>query len=166
MIGDILIRVTITAATLSYATAEWLRFRRPAAWRRARLLWTAAVLLALVHAALAFHFRHGWSHRDALESTATQTAAVTGLRWSGGLYVNYAFLALWAADVAYWWRSPTGYCALPSELESARALTFLFMFFNGTVVFVQRPTRWLGLACVGAAAFAWYFRTGVRSDPR
>ena len=158
MIDDILIRGTIVAATLSYAAAEWVRFRRPEAWRGARLAWTAGASLALVHAALAFHFRHGWSHREALLSTASQTAAVTGLHWSGGLYVNYAFLALWTADVGFWWRSPAAYRAIPSSLGNARALTFLFMFFNGAVVFAHGTTRWSGLACVGAAAFAWYFR--------
>jgi hypothetical protein len=164
VIGDMLIRATIVAATLSYAVAEWLRFRRPAAWRTARLAWTAAAGLALTHSALAFHFRHGWSHRDALDSTAAQTAAVTGLDWSAGLYVNYAFLAFWTADTAYWWQSPAAYGARPPAFQTVRAMTFLFMFFNGAVVFAQGPTRWLGLACVVAAASAWYFRASeVRS---
>ena len=31
----------------------------------------------------------------------TKTAAVTGLNWGGGVFVNYAFLVLWAADVTW-----------------------------------------------------------------
>jgi hypothetical protein len=156
--GEVLVRATIIVATLSYSTAEWLRFKRPAAWRAARVAWTAGVLLALVHAAAAFHVHYAWSHRLALASTASQTAAVTGLEWSSGLYVNYAFLTLWSADALYWWRSPSAYRALPSSLRTARALTFLFMFLNGAVVFAHGATRWLGLVCIGVAASAWYFR--------
>jgi hypothetical protein len=165
MFGESLTRATIVAATLSYGCAEWLRFRRPAAWRAARVAWTAGALLAVAHAAAAFHFRHGWSHRSALSSTASQTAALTGLEWGGGLYVNYAFLTLWAADATCWWRNPSAYAALPSSVSTARAFAFLFVFFNGAVVFAHGPTRLLGLACTALAAFAWYFRLpGPRFD--
>jgi hypothetical protein len=166
--GEVLIRATIIGAMLAYAIAEWLRFRRPAAWRAARLAWTAGALLAVAHAAAALHVRHAWSQRDALASTASQTAAVTGVNWGGGLYVNYAFLTLWTADAAGWWYSPSAYRNLPPSIASVRVCTFLFMFVNGAVVFARGPTRWLGLACVGAATFAWYFRHDdmrVRSDP-
>ena len=156
--GEVFVRTTIIVATLSYSAAEWLRFKRPAAWRAARVAWTAGVLFALVHAAAAFHVHHAWSHRQALASTASQTAAVTGLAWSGGLYVNYAFLTMWAADTCYWWRSPSAYRTLPAWFQTARALTFLFMFFNGAVVFAHGATRWLGLVCIGMAGSAWYFR--------
>ena len=158
MSGDALIRGSIVAATLTYAAAEWLRYRCPAAWRAARLAWTTAALLAVAHAAAAFHFHHAWSQRHAFVTTASQTAAVTGLNWGGGLYVNYAFLVLWTADAAYWWHAPSEYRALPSWLATARAFTFLFMFFNGAVVFAHGATRWLGVACVGLATCAWYFR--------
>lgn len=162
MAGDILIRSTIALATIGYAAAEWLRFRRPAAWRAARAMWTAAAVLSIAHAAAAFQFRHDWSHRDAYNATAVQTAAVTGLDWGGGLYVNYAFLALWAADAAWWWRNPARYAARSSWCTTAFAAGFLFMFFNGAVVFAHGAMRWLGAACVAVAACAWYFRTADR----
>ncbi len=157
--GDIWIRVTIVLATICYASAEWLRFRRPTAWRWGRLAWTAGAVLLIVHVAAAFHFRHGWSHRRALESTAAQTAAVTGLDWGGGLFVNYAFIALWAADVLSWWRHPAAYAARGRKRRSALAAAFLFMFFNGAVLFAHGAMRWFGAACVAAAAAAWYFRS-------
>ena len=156
--AEALIRTTIVGAMLAYAAAEWLRFRRPTAWRAARAAWTAGAVLAVVHAGAALHVRHGWSQRHALAFTAAQTAALTGLEWGGGLYVNYAFLTGWAADAVYWWHAPAAYRALPSSFGAARAFIFAFMFFNGAVVFAHGPTRWIGLACIGAAAFAWYFR--------
>jgi hypothetical protein len=156
MNGDSLIRATIVGAMLAYAAAEWLRFRRPDAWPVARVTWTAGALLATVHAMAAFHFRHGWSQRDALASTAAQAAAVAGVDWGGGLFVNYAFLAAWAADAGYWWRSPAAYRALPASVDTARATIFAFMFFNGAVVFAHGPARLLGLICIGAALFAWW----------
>ena len=165
MPGDALIRATIVIATLGYAYAEWLRYRQPARWRRARLVWTAAAMMAVAHAAAALHVRHGWSHRAALASTASQTAAVTGIDWGGGLYVNYAFLALWSADAAWWWRSPTSYRAQSPWLASTRSAIFLFMFLNGGVIFAHGAVRWLGAACVIAAGAAWYFRsTGSSND--
>lgn len=159
MTGDAWIRATIAAAIVCYAAAEWLRFRRPLAWRAARLAWTAGAALVVLHSAAAFHVRHAWSHQHALASTASQTAAVTGLDWGGGLYANYAFIAVWVADAAWWWRSPSGYAARPPAVTNVLAVWFLFMFANGGIVFARGPVRWLGAACVGVAAWAWYFRT-------
>ena len=167
MSGDFLTRVTVAAATLSYAGAEWLRFRRPAAWHAARLAWTAAAMLTLAHVAAAFQFHHAWSHRAALSSTASQTAALTGLEWGGGLYINYAFLLLWATDAAYWWIDPPGYASMPPALVTARAFVFFFMFFNGAVVFAHGPTQLLGIACTSVAVWAWYVRSqDLRPTPR
>jgi hypothetical protein len=156
-----LIRTTIVLTTICYMFAEWLRFRRPAAWRTARLAWTAGAVFIILHAAAAFQIRHGWSHRHALESTAAQTEAVTGLHWGGGLYVNYAFLALWAADAWWWWQHPATYLAGSGGVTHARAAVFLFMFVNGAVVFANGPMRWFGAVCVGVVAVAWCFRQEV-----
>jgi hypothetical protein len=163
MFGDVWIRGSIALATIAYAAAEWLRYRRPAAWRGARIAWTAGVVLLIVHSAAAFYLRHGWSHRRALDDTAAQTAAVTGLDWSGGLYANYAFITLWAADAVAWWRHPAAYAARSSLATAALTATFLFMFANGAVVFAHGAMRWLGAAAVALAACAWYFRVGDRS---
>jgi hypothetical protein len=163
--GNVLIRATILLALAAYTVAEWLRFRRPAAWRAARAAWTAGAALAIVHTLAAFHFRHGWSHRDALEATARQTHDVTGLHWGGGLYVNYAFLAVWAADAAWWWLAPAAYARRSPARQGAVAALFLFMFFNGAVVFARGPVRWAGAACVLIAASAWYFRAAGSGVP-
>ena len=164
MIGDGLLRGSIALATIAYAAAEWIRFRRPAAWRAARTAWTAGLLLLVLHVAAAFHARHGWSHRRALDATAAQTAALTGLDWGGGLYINYAFVTLWAADAVAWWRNPAAYAARSRVLTTVITATFLFMFVNGAIVFAHGAMRWLGAAAVASVAYAWYFRTVTRTS--
>ncbi|MBL8848547.1 MAG: hypothetical protein JNG89_02645, partial [Planctomycetaceae bacterium] len=68
--------------------------------RRAEVLWSAAGwLLLAAHVLCAFHFQHHWSHAEAYAHTARRTAETVGWNWGGGLYVNYAAIALWGADV-------------------------------------------------------------------
>ena len=143
-----LIRATIVMATICYAAAEWLRLRRPAAWRVSRGLWTIGALSIIVHAAAAFHYRYGWSHTYAIHATAEDTAAVTGIEWGGGLYINYAFVALWTVDAAWWWLGAASYAARRRALSVAVSAVFLFMFLNGVVVFAHGPMRWFGAVCV------------------
>jgi hypothetical protein len=105
--GELLTRATVWACVACYASGAAVfalsgGSRRRDSW--ARLAWTAACLLLVVHAALAFHFYHGWSHAAAYRDTARQTSEVFGYDWGGGLYVNYLLIAAWALDVGYWWR--------------------------------------------------------------
>ena len=154
--GEILMRATILASVGAYAAAEYLWFRhRATAFRPRALLWTAAAVLCIGHAALAFEVRHDWSHAAALAQTATQTAAVTGLDWGGGLYVNYVFLAGWALDVAWLWTSPRSYLRRPAALSAAVSAFVLFMFINGAVVFVRGPARIVGAIAVAVVLWAW-----------
>lgn len=154
------IRGTIAIAMIAYAAAEWLRVRRSPAWRTARALWTIGALSLVVHAAAAFHYRYAWSHTQAIQATAAETAAVTGLDSGAGLYVNYAFLALWIADAAWWWLAPASYAARRRALSLAVSATFLFMFLNGAVVFAHGAMRWLGTACVLIVCVAVVRRAG------
>ena len=95
MWADLAVRGSIAVATLSWASAEWLRLRQPSAGAMARAFWTLGAALTVVHTIAVFHYIHDWSQDAALAHTAQQTAVLTGLRWGGGLYVNYAFIALW-----------------------------------------------------------------------
>jgi hypothetical protein len=105
-----LVQLTAALAIVAWAAAEWLRRRGPRnAEAAARILWTAGVVLLGAHTLAAFHFVHGWSHQAAADETARQTAELIGLRWSGGVFVNYAFLAMWAADAGWWWAAPASY---------------------------------------------------------
>jgi hypothetical protein len=113
---------------------------------RARLAWTAGCLVFVLHVACAFGFYHGWSHAAAYAATARETAVLVGWDWGGGLYANYLFTLVWAADAAWWWRGLESYESRHRSIDWAVQGFLLFMVFNATVVFGQGPVRWLGLA--------------------
>jgi hypothetical protein len=155
MSGVALVRATILMATILWAWAEVLKIRRPGETEPARRLWTAGMTLALVHAVIAFDVAYEWSHAKAWADTARQTAAVTGLHWGGGIVVNYLFLLLWLADVVWWWIAPVAYVHRPLTLERVRLLFFVFMFFNGAIVFAGNAGRAVGVPAVAAVCVAW-----------
>src|SRR5262249_20308340 len=109
--------------------------------RAARWAWTAGCLAFLAHVACAFHYFHGWSQPSAFVETARRTAELFGLRWGGGLYLNYLFTLLWPADVAWWWLDPAGHARRPRWLSVALHAFFAFLAFNATVVFETGPVR-------------------------
>jgi hypothetical protein len=151
---DLAVRGSIAAATLSWAAAEWLRWRHPARMANARAAWTAGAVLLLGHALAVFHYVHHWSQDAALEHTARQTAALTGLHWGAGLYVNYAFLALWLLDAAAWWANPDAYARRSNRRRACLLAIFLFMFVNAGIVFAHGPARLVGLFAVGTVVWA------------
>ena len=79
---------------------------------------------------------HAWSHEAAIAATARQTLAVYGVNWGGGVFVNYAFVAVWLFEAWRWRRRPAG--------DDARVITwmtrvfFLVMILNGAVIFAGR----------------------------
>lgn len=160
--GDALLRGTILLSLLAWAAGEWARGANGGVTRAGRAAWTVGAMAALGHAAAAFHFRHGWSQQTALVETARQTAALTGLDWGGGLYVNYLFLAVWTADAGWWWLTPETFDARPKALDRTLRAFFLFMFLNGAVVFAKGPTRFVGTAAVLAVLLAWYRARSAR----
>ena len=99
----------------------------------------------LVHVYFAFENHHHWSHLEAFESTRVETLAQTGIDSGFGLYVNYLFSLVWLVDTIYWW-------FVGDEAYSKRAwrwsislhIFFLFMIFNGAIVFATGPARWIG----------------------
>lgn len=163
MSGLAIVRATMLTSTVLWALAEVLKVRRPHAVEPARLTWTAAVALAVLHAVTAFGVSHGWSHAAAVEDTARRTAAVTGLAWGGGLFVNYLFLGLWLADAAWWWVDAGGYLRRSLRIERARAALFVFIFLNGAIVFASNTARVVGIPAVAAVCTAWTL--GARRHP-
>jgi hypothetical protein len=143
-------------AMIFWAWAEVRRLRVPTGDRLARALSTAGILLALAHTAAAFHFVHGWSHARALADTARQTAALFGVDWAGGLYINYAFLALWCVDVGSWWLAPVAHRSRSPLAQDVLLGVFVFMFLNGAVLFGRGPARVLGAAAIGIVLWTWY----------
>ncbi len=163
--GEALLRGSIWLSLLTWTGAEWLRLSsRARVAGDARLLWTAGMLLAMLHVAAAFQFRHGWSQESAFRETARQTEELLGIRFGGGLYVNYAFLAVWLGDVTWWWLRPASFEGRPRSLDAAIRLFLLFMFVNGAIVFANGPVRLLGGAAVLALATAWYLGRRVERE--
>ena len=153
------VRGSIAAATIVWAAAEYLRWRVPSRFAAARALWSAGALLIVCHALAVFHFVHGWSHQEALSHTARQTALLTGLDWSWGLYVNYAFIALWAVDSAWSWWNPGAYQRQSTSARDALLAIFLFMFVNGGIVFAPWPARGIGIVAVASVIWSRWTRS-------
>ena len=145
---------TIWIALVLFATGETGRGRTRAAWA-----WRAScagLLLAACHVLLAFHVQHDWSHAGAVEATRRQTATVYGLAWGGGLYVNYAFLGVWAFDLWRWRpRAPTGAHRAVPALWARRAFYFVIIV-NAAVVFAAGWRRGLGVAIVIWLFVVWW----------
>src|SRR5581483_11173232 len=149
---------TIRAATLLYVLSLALRIaNRDSA---ARLAWTAGCALFLAHVAAAFAFRHHWSHTAAYIETARQTREVFGIDSGAGIYFNYVFTILWAADAAWLWIAGlAGYRARPRSIDISIQAFFGFMFFNAAIVFGSPPMRWLGAASIVVLAISTVVRS-------
>jgi hypothetical protein len=155
LLAPLAIRGTIVLSTIAWASAEYVSLMHPDRWRAARTLWTAGALLAAAHAVAALHIVYGWDQQAAVAGTARQTAALTGLDWGGGLYVNYAFITLWLTDAAFWWRFPARYLHRTRLHSSSLRAIFLFMFINGAIVFASGPGRAIGAIAVVTVIAAW-----------
>ena len=155
--GELLTRLTVWLALCGYALgAAMLLLAQPA---RARWAWTFGCAFFLAHVAFAFHFFHGWSHAAAVRETARQTAELTGVRWGGGIFLNYLFAAAWLGDVLWWWLAPENFARRSPRITAVWQGFFFFMVFNGTIVFGKGPVRWLGaVICAGLAARWWKVR--------
>jgi hypothetical protein len=119
---------------------------RPPRW--ARPAWILGALLAIVHSLIAFAIRYNWDHEAAVRATADQAAGVYGVGWSGSLYVNYVFLALWLL-AAWSWRN---------WVWRAFVLT---MVANGAIVFARPASRPFGILLTAALLWAWWPRAGA-----
>jgi hypothetical protein len=166
--GDILTRATIWLALSGYAawfvTALMSR-RNPNLRKLSRLALTIGCAFFLAHVFCAFNYHYDWSHANAFQRTAEQVGKTMGVESGWGVYVSYAFTLAWTLDVTWWWFSgPDSYEQRPRFLITGWHLFFLFMVFNGTVVFETGYSRWLGLAlCLGLAGF-WIFAK-IRKQP-
>jgi hypothetical protein len=100
--------------------------------QRARVASTLGLAAYLVHVWTAFTYFYGWSHDVAYRETARQTAELFGVRWGGGLYLNYLFTGVWVIECAGWWlrlwerRSAGVWMAVYGFMG--------FMVVNGTIV--------------------------------
>lgn len=157
--GEFLTRATIWTTIVAYAVGSILfaRSQGRMRWESAvRVTWTIAVLFLIAHFICAYQFFHHWSQASALRDTARQTEEVIGLNWSGGLFINYAFLILWIADVAWWWLDGlTSYRARPWQVIAAWHGFIIFILFNAMIVFKQGAVRWVGLVICVVLLLSW-----------
>jgi hypothetical protein len=160
--GDGLLYGTAWLSIVAWAVSEWTRCGRAHDSARGRTAFTLGLLALASHSLLAFHLRYYWSQAVALADTARQTQAVTGRAVAAGLFVNYGFLALWTAEVVWWWRAPAAYRSRAAALDLSVRAFFLFMFVNGAVVFASGPVRLVGLVATLSVAWAWYRGLGDR----
>ncbi len=157
--SDFLIRVCVWLALLGYlpGAAYALTHRNDGRWEKAlRWIWTASGLCLLLHIAFALHFVHQWNQASVYAETARQTAEVFKVNWGGGMYVNYALLTLWIAEIVWWWAWPQSYRRRPRWLTLSWQAFLLFIFFNATVVFVNGTLRWLGVLGTMVLLWVWW----------
>ena len=150
-----IVALTIWTALVLYTAGEYGRTLRPAAaW--ARPVWLLGALAYLGHVAAAFGIHHDWSHAAAYAYTAAQTEAYFGLDWGGGIWMNYAFTAIWVAEGLWWQLAPARHARRPPAFTTAVRGTFLFMIINGAVVFVDGPRRLIGVSVLAALVWIWW----------
>ncbi len=167
MEGETLTRVTVWIALLCYGIAAFaflLHNGRTHLLAISRWAWSVGGLVFLAHVFCAFQFYHAWSHDAAFRDTARQTAETLGWNWGGGLFVSYAFTAAWALDVICWWRQGlASYTRRPKSLMMIWHGFFLFIVFNGTVIFETGIVRLFGLLlCSSLLILGW--RTSRRNQ--
>jgi len=149
---------TIRLALLTLMASMVLRMVRPW-WPLSpgiqRIIWTAACGLFLAHIAAGMHYYHGWSNADAYADTAQQTYDKLGVRFGGGIYVNHLMAILWVADVLWWWIAPRRYAVRSPRWEQAIVGFFLFIAFNGLIVFKEGPLRIAGVIGFAVLGLVW-----------
>jgi hypothetical protein len=152
------VRGVMILSTVAWAVGETLMRRSAALDRLARATWTVGIALAVLHVVLAFHVVYSWNHEAAIVATTRQMIERFGWGWRGAIHVNYAFLALWTADVFWWWFSPRSHASRAMWLETARRVIFAIMFFNGAVVFATGVGRFVGMASLFLVLIALFSR--------
>ncbi len=103
-------------------------------------------MVFMAHLVAAFQFYHHWSHTHAFDDTAEQTRQMIGIAFGHGIYLSYAFAAVWCCDVAWWWLGKSSYDSRPGWLTLLIHGYLLFIALNGAIVFEGGVTRWGGLA--------------------
>jgi hypothetical protein len=157
---------TIWAAVALFVAGEVAKTPVPGRLREgAWKAWALGLALCAIHMALAMSVRYAWHHEAAVRETAAQAAAVFGVTWQGGLYVNYLFLIVWGWDTAWWARSPASYAARPSWQTRTLRTFYFVILFNATVVFASVRGRVAGIALMAILLAVWA-ATPAGSEPR
>ncbi len=108
-------------------------------------LWLLGAILSLCHSLGALIAFHHSSQAEALESTAQQTEELLGFRFGAGLYVNYAFVAIWLFDAVLRIAMPTKYEQFPKLYGRLVYAFLIFIAINGAIVFKSGTVRSVGI---------------------
>ena len=103
-----------------------------------RTTWLLGAILFFIHVGFAFHFGHRWRHSRAFDHVQETSG------FGPGIFVSYFFLAIWLADALWFALYPKSYSTRPRWLGIAVHAFLGFILFNGAVVYVGNPMRWLG----------------------
>jgi len=160
--GQLLTLWTVRIACILYLLAVTAFLNRK--HESARLIWSIAFLVYFSHVLAAFSYYHDWSHDAAYQETARQTAELFGIRWGEGLYFNYAFTAVWAADILWIWLDATGHRRRPAWITVLVHAFLAFMFFNAAVVFGKGWVRWIGAIATAGLGLFWLLVRCPRRD--
>lgn len=119
-----------------------------------RWLWPLGCGFFLAHIVAAIHYFHHDSQAEAYADIARQTKETLGAAVGAGLYVNYLMAIVWMADVAWLTIAPQSYRRRSGWIEATVLGFFLFIAFNGLVIFKSGWLRWTGIAATVAVAAA------------
>jgi hypothetical protein len=125
---------------IALGLAACLGWRETAAWRVSGALY-------LVHVVAAYHLVYRWSHAAAVADNLRQVRETIGVESGSGIYVNYMFTVAWILTAVIWHRVP------PWGRILWRG-AFLFIAFNGAIVFAHGAARWAGIGLFAGAAIA------------
>lgn len=139
-------RVSADIAMLAYAIAWAARVEGLRFWRLGWYAYAASVLLVIHHIVIAFRWSHGGSLAAALAHTAQETEAVVGLPIAWGLYFNFVFVAVLAADVAWLHHVGDWQQRRPRWLAKLVDLFLVGIVLMSTIVFEDGWVRWLAAA--------------------
>jgi hypothetical protein len=150
-----LLYLTIWASMIALGLSEWRRRGHGRGGRPAFLVSAAGLALLVIHIAIAIVHHHGGDHAAAVAETARLTEEVYGVAWGGGVYVNYAFVATWAAYLWWWQRR------MDVVIDSRRLPVLvlrgllLVLIVNALVIFASAQTRPLGVVICAVLLWAW-----------
>lgn len=145
---DGLISLSAVAPVVLWVVCTPLAYARHRA-RRDRIPWALGCALLWAHVAVAFHLGHGWSHRAAWD----HTQAASG--YGDGVFANYAFALVWAADAIWALVAFDAYRRRPGWLHWGIHGFLAFVVFNAAVVFASPDGRvWFGTFVLGMLAIA------------
>ena len=147
--------LTIWVALALFAAGETGRRSAnvPPAWA-----WRASAIglaLGVLHVLLAYDVVHGWSQASAMDVVARRTFAIYGVSSGGGVYMNYAFLGVWAVDLWTWRPSAARLSSRPGVITWIARAFYFILILNASVIYVPGIRRVLGMLLIACLILAW-----------